>query len=169
MRLYRAYATRRTWLLKTRYVLRFGLELTRAEAGVIARHWLAADELAVSPAGLEADEQAESSLDLAREVDGWNDRAVAKAIGLKTKGIWTALITANREARITVGELVAGRTFEASDAVELMMMVNLIEEAFEALQDKIQVLIAFENSEEQLSENEAEDDGTAPSEWGRFQ
>ena len=68
-----------------------------------------------------------------------------------------------------MGELVAGRTFEASDAVELMMMVNLIEEAFEALQDKIQVLIAFENSEEQLSENEAEDDGTAPSEWGRFQ
>ena len=169
MRLYRSYRTRRTWWLWPRYVLRVGVELTREEAGLIARHHLAGDELAAGPAALDADEIAESALDLAREVDGWGDRATSKAIVLKTTGIWTALVRANREARITIGELVSGRTFEAADVVELAMLLNLVTSGFEALQEKVAMLAAFEAGEEDLSETETDDDGVSPADWGRYQ
>ena len=169
MRLYRSYRTRRTWWLALRYELRVGIELTRQEATVIARHRLAADELAAGPMALELDDRAESALDLAREVEGWDTAATGKAIKLKARGIVTALVTANREARLTVGQLIAGTTFECADVVEAGMMLNEISAGFEALQEKVAMLIAFDAGEESITEPETEDDGVPPSEWGRFQ
>lgn len=169
MRLYIARKTRRWSILRPRYVLQASVELTLVEARIIAQHCLQGDELAAGPAALEADEAGESALDLARDVDGWDDHAVRKAVRLKVNGLWLALVAANTEARITIGELIAGRTFEASDVVELAMLQNLIEVGFEALQDKVAMLAAYDSGDELLSEDEDDDEGTAPQEWGKFQ
>lgn len=167
MRLWRLVKTRRTWRGKLRYVLDVGAELTPRENGLVTRHRVGRHELAAGPAALEADETTESWLDLANEVEGWGQQAVRKAIRLKSVGLWTALVSAPREARLTVGDLIAGKTFEADDVVELAMLMNLVAAGFEALQEKLNLLAAHDAEDEALTDDESDDDGVPPSAWGR--
>ena len=168
MKLWRSYSERVTGTLRPRYGLTVRLEVTAEERAIIDRHALHDDELWAGPAALEADASAESALDLARHETDWDAKHTAKAITLKSKGIWTALVTANREARITVDQLIEGRTFEADDVVELQMAWGGIKSGTDALKAKLATLKAYDEGFEDLTGDDARDEGVPPSDWGRF-
>ena len=97
----------------------------------------------------------------------WDAKHTHKAAALKLKGIWTALVTANFEARITVAQLLKGASFSAHDVVELWATENGIKAGVNVLEAKIGRLRKFDERFEDVREPEDHDDGIPPADWGR--
>ena len=167
MKVWQAYSEQARGIWRPRYVLEMRAELDEQEQEISMRHWLWDDELWIGPAAAQRDAEALSALDLARYETEWDAIHTRKAAGLKVKGIWTALVTAQGEARVTLGQLIGGRTFVAHDVVELWATENGIKAGVHACEAKLRRLQQFSDRHEDVSAPPQRDDGIAPSDWGR--
>lgn len=165
MQVWRRISTRPRLLLgRPRYLIEMRLTVDAHEAEIIAQHRLFDDDVYVSPAAEQCIAQAESALDLAREVEGHDAAAMKKRVRLALRGLWSAAVASHAEARASVADVMAGVVFEAADVVELMATESGIRNGVSALSSKIARLGAHAAGEEVRSgggQHQGGDDGWA--------
>jgi len=163
MRLWLQKTARSGWLGFGRvYVLRVALSCTEAEYALIDRHQLYGDDLWLSSSALDYLNTAQQAFDRARNcsvlsLQGWQSRWSHNSNGIAMAR------ASDREAQVSVGDLVAGAVLEAESINELMEAERGIRAGFQVLALRLSELENFELGEEKLIEaDDPRGDGGAP-------
>ncbi len=151
-----------TYRRRKGYRLSAKLELEPEEAWLIERHDLGVFDLWLSATAIELELAAESDLDLGHEIEERDQAHLAKALRRNLRGIFTALVTARREARLSVAEAIAGKVFEAMLAHECAAAEAGIRAGTAALDKQLELLRRFDRGEEELNPIEADHGGAVP-------
>ena len=129
------------------------------------QHGIGGQELWVSSTAIALEQQAESCFDLAAEISGARDHAhIAKAMQLNLRGL-SFERAARREARVDVGEMLAGKCFDAMTVAECAAAEIGIRRGFEALQKQMLLLARYDAGEEDLTDPEQTSGGLPPGQW----
>ena len=167
----------RLWLAKSEaraglfgglvYRLSMALDISGAELSAIRRHGLETSEVWASPAALAFDAEAEAAFDKAAVVTfgGW--KAANKNLGWSARGLWLAR-GGDREGRVCVGDLLAGKVLEADEVAELLAAEAGVRAGFDALAKKLRVLEDYEIGGEDLAEPTVPDSGIPARDWVRM-
>ena len=133
------------------YQLRVGLDVDDDELAIIEAHDLADIEMWASPAALDFDADAERAFGAAQHVEGWDVGSVGKWIGHNANGL-RAKRDGDREARVTVGDLLAIHVLEAEEVNELVHAERGIRAALVGLIERVAAADSFGNGEEVIVE-----------------
>ena len=147
------------------YVLRLQVICSAVEYDLIERHDIAADAVWLSPDAMSLAAAAEDQFEKAGECRLLSWQGTKQSMALNMRGLKLARAS-EREAQVTVGDLVEGTMLEAGSVGELMEAEAGIRIGFEALAKRIAVLADYELGDEELIEpDNGNDDGTPPAGW----
>lgn len=153
----------RWWWRRPVYRLELRLEPTADEDATIRRHRLEGDMLYVGPIAEGHEDKALSALELAR--DAAHDLNRGKARQLRWKA-FAEMRAARREARCSLAEALAGKSFESEEAAELSAVLAAIGSAVNGLHQKLELMAALEiGAEGKRTPREPQDEGVPPAGW----
>ena len=137
-----------TWWGTASYELRIGIDADLDELAIIESHGLGDIECWASPAALGFDSEAEHAFAAAHEVTGWDFAAIGTWIGHNRAGL-RAKRDGEREARVTVADLVAGHVL-AGELSELVAAEKALRSAFVGLVERVAAAESYGNGEEAI-------------------
>ena len=165
MRLWVQRSVTADWWGRKLYRLTLAVEVDAVEQKLIASHDLAVVEVWASPVALAMDAEAERSFAQAAVAGGWHFGDSARQIGLLRAGL-RAAAEGMGEARVTVGDLMAGVALEAGEARELTLAEQGVRDGFEAIETRLEALIGFEDGAVSVFDwPQPEDAGTPAVGW----
>ena len=150
------------------YVLRMQIICSAVEYDLIERHDIGGDAVWLSPDALGLAAAAEEQFEKASECGLLSWQGTKQSLALNMRGLKLARAS-DREAQISVGDLVDGTALEACSVGELMEAEAGIRIGFQALAKRIAVLADYELGDEELIESDdGKDEGTPPAGWVRL-
>ena len=167
MRLELRKAVRGDWLGRPVYQLEVRLVVSDVEAEAIQMFRLEEIELWASPTALAFDAEAQSALARGSIVPlgGW--RTLAGNIGINLRGLWVARL-GDREARVTVVDVINGVAFEADELGELSITEQGLRGGFTAFVERFRVLVGYADGSVEIIEDKKSNQGIGPRGWVRM-
>ena len=158
---------RRDWLGRPVYRLALRLLVSDVEAETIVNLHLADVEIWASAAALDFDHEARAIFERASvlPLGGW--RVLVRNVATILHGMRVAR-RGDREARVTVGDLLGGAEFEADEVAELIMTAEGVKAGFAGFLARFERLVHYVDGSREVIEVTGGDDGIGPREWVRL-